>query len=71
MFTFCINFAHLFSLIVQSVHLDIGLNDQGHAVISRKEGSSFVLKLTQPSLFGNSLISLSFFFSFQKYLNGF
>lgn len=23
---------------------DIGLNDQGHAVISRKEGSSFVLK---------------------------
>ena len=27
--------------------LDIGLNDQGHALISRKEGSSFVLKFDE------------------------
>jgi hypothetical protein len=27
--------------------LDIGLNDQGHAVISRKEGSNFVLKFDE------------------------
>jgi ER membrane protein complex subunit 1 len=27
--------------------VDIGLNDQGHAVISRKEGSSFILKFDE------------------------
>jgi hypothetical protein len=27
--------------------LDIGLNDQGHALVSRKEGSSFVLKFDE------------------------
>ena len=46
--------------------LDIGLNDQGHAVISRKEGSSFVLKFDEVNS-ANSvwefIDSVSFFLS--------
>ena len=52
--------------------LDIGLNDQGHALISRKEGSSFVLKFDEV----NSAKSLWEFVDsvsclFLKYLYGF
>jgi hypothetical protein len=54
--------------------LDIGLNDQGHAVISRKEGSSFVLKFDEANSAKSAwefVDSVIFFFLFQKYLNGF
>lgn len=48
---------------------DIGLNDQGHAVISRKEGSSFVLKFDEVNSAKSAwefVDSVSFFFCFSK-----
>ena len=48
---------------------DIGLSDQGHAVISRKEGSSFVLKFDEVNSAKSAwefVDSVSFFFCFSK-----
>ena len=47
--------------------MDIGLNDQGHAVISRKEGSSFVLKFDEVNSAKSVWEFVEFFFlSFSK-----
>ena len=53
--------------------MDIGLNDQGHAVISRKEGSSFVLKFDEVNSAKSvwEFVEFFFFFLFQKCLNGY
>ena len=51
--------------------MDIGLNDQGHAVISRKEGSSFVLKFDEVNSAKSAWEFVEFFFLFQKCLNGY